>query len=81
MTFKFYCDDYNGNIVDYARAAIQQGDKISYMSLNGGGIWPADATWSRHHRSPRPQIFRWGLYLQKLAAEVVGAVGNGIGSL
>ena len=44
LAFKFYCDDNNGSIIDYARAAIQQGDKTTFMSLNGGGIWPANAS-------------------------------------
>lgn len=44
MTFKFYADDNNGGIVDYSRAAIQQGDRTVFMTLNGGGLWPADAT-------------------------------------
>jgi len=44
LCFKFYSDDNNGGIVDYSRASIQLGDRITTMSLNGGGIWPADAT-------------------------------------
>jgi prepilin-type N-terminal cleavage/methylation domain-containing protein/prepilin-type processing-associated H-X9-DG protein len=44
LCFKFYCDDNNGSIMDYERATIQLPDRTAVLRLNGGGIWPADAT-------------------------------------
>ena len=43
LAFKLYLDDNNGNIVDYYQAPIEQGGRILFMTLNGGGIWPGDA--------------------------------------
>jgi prepilin-type N-terminal cleavage/methylation domain-containing protein len=43
LAFKFYCDDSNGNLLAYERVPIQIGANTTYLTLNGGGIWPYDA--------------------------------------
>ncbi len=43
LAFKFYCDDNNGNIIGYENVPIELGATITRLTLNGGGIWPADA--------------------------------------
>jgi prepilin-type N-terminal cleavage/methylation domain-containing protein len=44
MAFKMYNDDNNGNFVPYHSAPIDINGTIQFMNLNGGGIWPADAS-------------------------------------
>jgi prepilin-type N-terminal cleavage/methylation domain-containing protein len=44
LAFKMYNDDNNGNFVPYHSCPIQINGTVQLMDLNGGGIWPGDAS-------------------------------------